>query len=305
MKIVDHLALALSALAFAGPGHAAATIDFFPHIGPTSVQEDVPYAASPSFGAYALNAIGAMLDNEGSRGGSIATTPTAFKRSMAPHFGYFDLLSTEFPSWRGNFAPTGAFAAERGTWWRLGTRVESDTPFNLTQLRKATVASLFSDEFDMATQLTSGRYPEGGFAPTLAVGIFYGADGVRGTADDVVCDSAACDPFTQPLNLFAWLGHGQFTWIDDATLDAFFGGDKEALRSDWTAFLEGAYGDFEPPFFFDYTYRLTIDGTELARATYRATALAAFPEPASWAMLIAGFGLVGGAMRRRAPNVPA
>lgn len=33
---------------------------------------------------------------------------------------------------------------------------------------------------------------------------------------------------------------------------------------------------------------------------YRAQNVAAIPEPASWAMLIAGFGLVGGAMRRRA-----
>ncbi len=33
--------------------------------------------------------------------------------------------------------------------------------------------------------------------------------------------------------------------------------------------------------------------------------LASVPEPASWAMLIAGFGLVGAAMRRRAVRVPA
>jgi hypothetical protein len=38
----------------------------------------------------------------------------------------------------------------------------------------------------------------------------------------------------------------------------------------------------------------------LTNSTYAVSAAAAVPEPASWAMFIGGFGLVGGAMRRRA-----
>jgi len=34
-----------------------------------------------------------------------------------------------------------------------------------------------------------------------------------------------------------------------------------------------------------------------------ATVTGAVPEPATWAMMIAGFGLVGGAMRRRSTKV--
>ncbi|WP_448582693.1 PEPxxWA-CTERM sorting domain-containing protein [Thermaurantiacus sp.] len=52
-------------------------------------------------------------------------------------------------------------------------------------------------------------------------------------------------------------------------------------------FLRGSFG-LNDPF-----------GTPAARLT-----IAPIPEPASWAMLIAGFGLVGSALRRRAP-VPA
>lgn len=41
------------------------------------------------------------------------------------------------------------------------------------------------------------------------------------------------------------------------------------------------------------------DGNDYSGNFRFTTALAAVPEPASWAMLITGFGLVGGAMRRR------
>jgi Bacterial pre-peptidase C-terminal domain/PEP-CTERM motif len=43
-----------------------------------------------------------------------------------------------------------------------------------------------------------------------------------------------------------------------------------------------------------YNYRLTITGL---------TPTAAVPEPAAWALMILGFGLVGGAMRRRTTQV--
>ena len=35
------------------------------------------------------------------------------------------------------------------------------------------------------------------------------------------------------------------------------------------------------------------------------TVTSAVPESASWAMLIGGFGMIGGVMRRRAPHRPA
>ena len=66
------------------------------------------------------------------------------------------------------------------------------------------------------------------------------------------------------------------------------------------------------------TMRLDVDASDIARATLRtgwhpdkdyifvdnftlgaATPVSAVPEPATWAMMIAGFGLAGSALRRR------
>jgi hypothetical protein len=45
---------------------------------------------------------------------------------------------------------------------------------------------------------------------------------------------------------------------------------------------------------------INVKGTSGGNASYAGTlAFAAVPEPATWAMMVGGFGLVGGAMRRR------
>ena len=52
-----------------------------------------------------------------------------------------------------------------------------------------------------------------------------------------------------------------------------------------------------------FTDRPCSGGTCDANFRYRAIGAPAVPEPATWAMMIAGFGLVGGAMRRRSTKV--
>lgn len=48
---------------------------------------------------------------------------------------------------------------------------------------------------------------------------------------------------------------------------------------------------------------INVTGTSGGNASYAGTfAFAAIPEPATWAMMIGGFGLVGSAMRRRRTN---
>jgi hypothetical protein len=44
-------------------------------------------------------------------------------------------------------------------------------------------------------------------------------------------------------------------------------------------------------------------GSQFTNFVFRVDSVAAVPEPASWALMIAGFGLVGSAMRRRKPSV--
>ena len=52
------------------------------------------------------------------------------------------------------------------------------------------------------------------------------------------------------------------------------------------------------------TYTIEVFGTSQADGTYNGTlSLAGVPEPATWAMMIGGFGLVGSSMRRRVSKV--
>jgi hypothetical protein len=58
--------------------------------------------------------------------------------------------------------------------------------------------------------------------------------------------------------------------------------------------------DFNPPFWSGTGYDLNfVPGTTYTGRRGTQISVAAIPEPASWAMLIAGFGLTGAVMRRR------
>jgi hypothetical protein len=64
-------------------------------------------------------------------------------------------------------------------------------------------------------------------------------------------------------------------------------------------------GDFKAIAFFapDFTdeprYRIRGNGTILANVTATSSAIGPVPEPATWAMMLVGFGMVGGAARYR------
>lgn len=67
-----------------------------------------------------------------------------------------------------------------------------------------------------------------------------------------------------------------------------FGIDTTSFAGEWS---------YYPPF--DYSYRGTWELTDV-RIAYDGEALpGTVPEPASWAMLVAGFGIVGAALRRQ------
>jgi hypothetical protein len=298
----------VAALIMAMPAAAWTTIDLFPNIGPPSKTAngvyDPGFDPTPSLFVYGNNAVGAMLDGELTRGGSLATTPDAFNTSPDYKINYRDIIATEFPSYRGNMFPTGVFGGEKGNVWRVGVRIESSTPFTLDQFNTSydypygTFAGSLAD-------LLLYSYPEGGFAPSLAVGIYYGADGVRGTVDDVVCDSLTCDPMTQQLNLLAWRGRGfgdQWT-LDD--LNSLYGGDKRALLEDERLWFSGYYGGYDYPFRINQRFTLTDDAGAVLADKESLGVVTGVPEPASWAMLVAGFGLVGATMRRRAARAMA
>jgi PEP-CTERM motif len=292
--------LAMLGVTVASQGASAAQIVFFPYLSPTSAEEGFP-SASPSFPVAAATAVSAIFDNVDNRGGSLTNNPTAFNRLAQGVINPLDILAGTHPLWRGDVNPTGAFAAETGTWWHLGVRVISDQSFTLSDLTKDFNDGYgFSDTFTMAQELTKGRYAENGFAPTLAVGLWYGPDGRKGTADDVYCDSSACDVFTQQLNEFAWRGAGKGDWLDDDYVNANLGGDWSLAPQDELDFYANdGYGAFvSSPFFWHYDYSLKSGTTTLATGSFHQY-VSAVPEPSTWLMALFGFGLLGAKMRHR------
>ena len=74
------------------------------------------------------------------------------------------------------------------------------------------------------------------------------------------------------------------------------------LNGSGVHFDAGAFRDirFYAPSATPGTYLVSGNGTILANVNATSSAAAAVPEPATWAMMIGGFGAVGFAMRRRA-----
>jgi hypothetical protein len=79
----------------------------------------------------------------------------------------------------------------------------------------------------------------------------------------------------------------EFTFFDNAT--SFAGFDGLDPNGAWTLYVDDVFPADGGGLSGGYTLTLTTDA-------------GAVPEPASWAMMIAGFGLVGGAMRTAAPR---
>ena len=140
---------------------------------------------SPSFDTYSANVIAALEAGQTSRGGSIDTTPTAFNTLTRTTVNAGETFATPFHSWRGDLAPTGAFAGEYGTFLRLATKIVSPTAFTL-----ADVVESDTDTPDLPTVFTSTFADQIKAYGLTAVGINYGADGKRGGGDDTVYDSA-------------------------------------------------------------------------------------------------------------------
>jgi hypothetical protein len=119
-----------------------------------------------------------------------------------------------------------------------------------------------------------------------------GYDGATLTVDDLGAHRSYSYNAFDPLNL----GSNNFNDNYNA------GGVVENSARLNFPFLMG--GAFDPNA--DDTYRVTLSVTGLNGGTRSLSTLAqvgagvgAVPEPASWAMMLGGFGLVGGAMRRR------
>ncbi len=237
---------------------ALPSIDLSPNISPTDVQfgPGAPNFTSPSYAAYAANALTGLRSGATSVGGDQALDPRAFNviggiirnSTGAITLRPGDMVATEFVSWRGDLAPTGAFAAENGTHYRTSVRVTDSQAFTLGDVT-------YSGIYDPAL-----GNPPGCCSVTLDliippgserfVGVYWGADGVAGGIDDIIYNIA--NPLLNPaalLNEIFFVGLG-----DLFAATVIPGVPNQAQFDDWANFI-ASFGDAGLPISYSYSLR--------------------------------------------------
>lgn len=147
-----------------------------------------------------------------------------------------------------------------------------------------------------------GLFSGAGDGYTLDLGSFRADSGTRVTTEIAVLNAVLGSDFAETL------GGGFTQWRRDAGYSGFYNafidlaGGNSTLGTRVTFDTSGlGAGVYESVLFFDGFSRFAgLDDLALGPIwlNVRAT-VTGVPEPASWAMLIAGFGLVGGALRRQ------
>nr|WP_295661611.1 FxDxF family PEP-CTERM protein [Polymorphobacter sp.] len=97
------------------------------------------------------------------------------------------------------------------------------------------------------------------------------------------------------IGLYSGLGTGG-TLLKTGMIVPRAGGTTQAYLGDYTFTAGNSY---------TIAYSGTVEGKPASVGSSITFALAAVPEPASWALMVAGFGLVGFAARRRTTTVTA
>ena len=233
---------------------------------------------SPNFPAWEANAVNALYTGQAS--GGAAGTP-AFYQAQS-NVTSREAVVTGFPSWLGQLDPGTtvgpAFAGEYGNRMTFGLSILGDgQQFSISQL---SFDAHSNDPGDLlAFGFGAGDYEYG----SGYLGVLYGADGQLGGGDDSFITSGAN---TQLVDALFARGSGNSnpaycTGVCDAA-------DQEAALAaaanipgltqfTGTYSLSGQYGDISG----SGTFNIGV------------------PEPSAWALMLAGFGGIGLAMRRR------
>lgn len=264
--------------------HSASTIEVFANYSPTArtgTIMDIQYT-SPSFAAYQANVMNALIN--GLSEGGPADSPTRFQPIERRIFSVYETTPTPFVSWLGDTSPDGAFAGELGTTIREALRVESDTAFSFADVSYRYQDDQGSD-FTLSFADLGFRFSDR-FVGRLADGTLV-TTSTGSTAGDTAIDIVALyylglgfiNAAAPPPTIAEFEASGMTPEEYFATVNALYVGD---------------------PYSFSNTYVLRVDGATLATERFAGSIVEAgapVPEPASWAMMLAGFGLVGGALR--------
>jgi hypothetical protein len=282
MKTLGFAAL-LSGTLLACSAHAGIIINVTPSLAPNAY-------GSPSFAAYTTNA-----DNALYTGGSSAGTPgTPTYYQAQSNVTSREAVVTGFPSWLGQLNPGAtvgpAFANEYGNRMTFGLSAVGTygTMFSVSQLSFNAVSN------DPGDYLGFG-YASGYNYTGALIGVLYGADGSLGGGDDTFITSGAD---TQLVNAIIYRGSGNSN-------PAYCTGICDA--ADQEANLEAA-ANIPGLTQFTGTYSITTSG-DLApqvasgSGTFNITGAGGVPEPATWAMMLVGFGGLGAVLRQRRGRV--
>lgn len=232
-----------------------------------------PPGFTPTFIQFNSNAI-QSLSQGGGAVGNPATDPAAFVPTSsikaADLFASFEGTNTTFPSFHGVANPPAPFNDQYGNALIFPLRIVSTTQkFRLSNLDNVIVSNDPGNTFGSESHLAAGR----DYSFTR-VGIDYGPDGIKGTADDIVYNNN--QPGSTPVNELLYSGVAIFNEVSD------FGGNAQQN-------LDQSVADFlrqNPLTSISNTYTLTDDaGNNLVNIT---TTVAVTPEPAA-------LGLLGGA----------
>lgn len=271
-------AIAIAAFAPGLPVLAADSVEVLENYSPVRASRGGGqfYYASPSYAAYRDNVMAGLvagLDAFGPEG-----SPTRFEAFDRNVFTVFETTGTPFNSWLGDVTPEGAYANEFGTHVRAALRVESDDAFTIND-----VFYRYSDDIGNDFSATFGQ-----------LGFRFGISFIGRRPDGTLVSDAGADPF-QPIVGLYFLGFANIVVNGRQTPEEFIasGQTPEAFFRQINLLYAG-----DPYSFRDY-YTLRRGGVDGAFDALEGDIVAGIPEPATWSLLIAGFGLVGAGLRRK------
>jgi hypothetical protein len=239
------------------------------------------YYQSPSFTAYRDNVMQGLI--QGLTAFGPEGSPTRFEAFDKNVYSVFETTGTPFNSWLGDTSPSGAYAGEFGTHVRASVRVHSDTPFTIDDV-------LYSYVDDQGTN----------FSRTFgALNFSFSSTFVGKTAGGDLLDSAA-DARLQPIVALYFFGFTNIN-VNGRQTPAHFAASGQSFR-DFYGTIDQLY--VNDPYTFRDSYALIRNGQTVAIDALAGDIVQGIPEPQSWALMIAGFGLAGAGIRRARVTTP-